>query len=343
MEEGKVSIIVPVYNAEKYLGKTIESILQQEYFKIELILINDGSKDNSSRICNDYEHIDPRVVVIHQDNKGVSTARNVGLDKATGEYIGFVDADDCIKPNMYKAMIHRMEEFDAQMVMGGYEKVNAATGERTVVRLPYEDLGEKDIVDKVIYQMAFWNCRKKGEYLSTLYGSAWPNLYRADIIEGYNIKFNEGVALGEDMIFNLQYLLKVKRIAFVNMPLYEYYMYPVSSTRGKRPHMWEQYLTLLHETERVLEETYGDNPDLRFNVNMQKIHFATSVIEEQVCTDSHINTKQKLMDIKKITESRDIREACKILSRYELSINERLKVLLYRFNISFVLYRWLSQ
>lgn len=342
MEERKVSVIVPVYNSEKYLSKTIESIINQEYSKIELILVNDGSKDNSAGICNDYKNKDPRVVVIHQNNKGVSSARNAGLDKAIGEYIGFVDADDYIKPNMYKDMILMMKKYDAHMVMGGYERVNAATGDRATIQPPREGIGEKDIVDKVIYQMAFWNCKKKDKYLPTLYGSTWPNLYRSDIIKENNIKFNESIALGEDMLFNLQYLLNVQRIVFINKPLYEYFMYPVSATRGKRPHMWQQYVTLIHYTERILEKIYGNDPDFQFNVSMQKIHFATSVIEEQICKDAYIDTKQKLMDIKKITKSQDIRAACKTLNRYKLSGKEWIKVLLFRTNMSFVLYRWLT-
>ena len=105
---GKVSIIVPIYNVEKYLSKCIESILSQTYKNIEIILVDDGSPDNSPQICDEYAKKDDRIIVIHKANGGVSSARNAGIDIATGKYIGFVDPDDYIENNMYELMVNKI-------------------------------------------------------------------------------------------------------------------------------------------------------------------------------------------------------------------------------------------
>ncbi|MBE5873478.1 MAG: glycosyltransferase [Lachnospiraceae bacterium] len=120
---GKISVIVPVYNVEKYLEQCVDSILCQTYDNLELILVDDGSKDGSGQICDCYAERDSRIRVIHQENKGISAARNVGLDVATGEYIAFVDSDDFIKPEMYEVMIGAIAENDADIVLCNYCKV----------------------------------------------------------------------------------------------------------------------------------------------------------------------------------------------------------------------------
>lgn len=116
-----VSIIIPVYKVEKYLSKCIESIFKQTYFDLELILVDDGSPDKCPEICDTYASKDERVVVIHQKNAGVSAARNAGLEKAKGEYIGFVDPDDWIAPEMYKKMISELESSESDLAICGYE------------------------------------------------------------------------------------------------------------------------------------------------------------------------------------------------------------------------------
>lgn len=108
MEKIKISVIVPIYNVEQYLSQCLDSIINQTYTNLEIILINDGSTDNSEKICNQYKLLDPRIIVIHKTNGGLSDARNTGIKIATGDYISFVDADDFIDKNMYKKLIQLM-------------------------------------------------------------------------------------------------------------------------------------------------------------------------------------------------------------------------------------------
>lgn len=117
-----ISIIVPVYNVEKYLDRCIESIINQTYKNIEIILVDDGSTDKSGEICDNYANLDTRIEVIHKVNGGVSSARNKGLDIANGEYIGFVDSDDYIHPKMYETLLSNLIDYDADISMCNYIK-----------------------------------------------------------------------------------------------------------------------------------------------------------------------------------------------------------------------------
>ena len=119
----KISIIVPIFNIEKYLSRCLDSILEQTYKNLEVILVDDGSVDNSGMIADKYARKDQRIKVIHQVNQGVSAARNTGIDLATGDYIGFVDGDDYIEPDMYEILMRIIEEQQVDIAHCGYQMV----------------------------------------------------------------------------------------------------------------------------------------------------------------------------------------------------------------------------
>ena len=123
MNNETVSVIIPVYNVEKYIRKCIESVCGQTYRNLEIILIDDGSPDKSGEICDEYAAADSRIKVIHLENGGVSRARNIGLDMATGKYIGFVDSDDYIRPGMYETLVDNMEKENVDTVICGFISV----------------------------------------------------------------------------------------------------------------------------------------------------------------------------------------------------------------------------
>ena len=124
MEKEKVSIIIPVYNSESTLKRCIESVINQTYKNIEILIINDGSKDKSLNIMNEYKNKDERIIVINQKNKGLSGARNTGINNATGDYITFIDSDDYIKPNLVKDTIKIFEEYECDVERNNYELSN---------------------------------------------------------------------------------------------------------------------------------------------------------------------------------------------------------------------------
>ena len=149
-----LSVIVPVYNVEKYLEKCVESILNQTYSNLEVILVNDGSKDTSGSICDALAQKDPRVLVIHQENGGLSSARNMGIEAATGEYITFVDSDDWIEPDGYEHLMDLMHRNQVNLVCGGNYNVDEQTGERTLGVCPRKE--EIITTEEMVGRMFLW-------------------------------------------------------------------------------------------------------------------------------------------------------------------------------------------
>lgn len=209
-----LSIIVPVYNAEKYLRQCLDSILNQSFKDFELLLIDDGSKDRSGKICDEYANRDKRVRVFHKTNGGVSSARNVGLDNAKGEWIYFVDADDEVLPNGLLSMITATNGYDS--VLGGFEKCdkNGKILYRTTIG--YDKIMSREDSIKALY----------GKSL-TLYGMwrwLWVRLFRNDIIKKYNIRFETGISYNEDGLFITEYICHSNTpIHYIDTLVYRYY------------------------------------------------------------------------------------------------------------------------
>lgn len=184
--ERLVSIIVPVFNVEKYIETCVKSILQQTYTKFELILIDDGSTDCSGDICNHLGEEDNRIKVIHQSNKGVSAARNVGIEVSRGEYICFIDSDDCVDNNFLEGFC-----FDFDISLQGY---SMQMGNRRSY-IKYSELSGYNSQDV-----------SKIFCLNNIHGGPYSKLCKANILKNNNIVFPEGISLGEDIIFFLQYI-----------------------------------------------------------------------------------------------------------------------------------------
>ncbi len=208
MEKKKISIIVPIYNVEKYLKKCVESILNQTYKNIEVILINDGSTDNANEICLELEKNDQRVKYISTKNKGVCHARNEGLLIATGEYITFVDADDYIEPNMYEEMIKDIEKNNADIGICGYD-TGDTTKEKTL---------EKKIFDR---EEAIKNLFNDNSYR----GFLWNKVYKKEVLydEEKNIKlFDERLKILEDLVYNYDIFNKINKVIYNHKKFYHY-------------------------------------------------------------------------------------------------------------------------
>jgi glycosyltransferase involved in cell wall biosynthesis len=212
--EHKISIIVPVYNVEKYLRRCIDSIINQSYKNLEIIIINDGSLDKSGEICDYYSNEDSRVLVIHQENKGLSGARNSGLKIASGNYIGFVDSDDWIEPEMYKAMLDTLEKHDVDIV-------ECNIHEATEVNDTIERSGSLIMEDRL---QALKRIIKNQDF------SVWRRLYHKKLLQG--ISFVEGKN-SEDVYFTIDIFKNIKNSIYISNSFYNYYIGGESITRGK--------------------------------------------------------------------------------------------------------------
>ena len=207
--ESQISVIVPVYNVEKYLARCVDSILAQTYENLEVILVDDGATDRSGLICDEFASKDSRVKVIHKKNGGLSSAWNAGLETAAGEYIAFVDSDDWIEPDAYAHMMQLMKKHQVKLVCGGRYDVSGKTGERKVGLCPKRE--EVISGEELAGRIFLWaGCDS----------SACDKLYHRSLLEHF--RYPEGKVC-EDVPVTYKIVLQAERVAMSDRPFYNYY------------------------------------------------------------------------------------------------------------------------
>ena len=250
----KLSIIVPVYRVENYLKRCIESILNQSFQNFELILVDDGSPDRCGEIIDQFHQIDKRVVAIHQTNQGVSSARNAGLQIARGEYVGFVDPDDYIEPEMYNILIRILEDNNADISCCSWNDIHQ-DGTRILKRnYGVSELMEHSEFMNHIFDMPY-----------SILGSVCNKLFKKELIR---FEFQYGCRMGEDTIFTVQYACLVQRAAYREEGLYNIYHRPDSAmrlhpeNRGEGIFAWKTVMDIVKDenakTKYLAEKMYLD-------------------------------------------------------------------------------------
>ena len=202
-----ISVVIPVYNAEPYLEKCLDSILAQDYSPLEIVIVNDGSTDKSAEICKKYRDSHHGILYVEQENKGVSRARNRGLQEISGEYVTFIDSDDSIGAGYFQVLYDNMvrEYADLSLV-----SISDSLGQKMCIKNSVVDF-EQNMTD------AFWDLNTS----FLLYGPC-ATLYRSDIIKAHKIEFPVSLSYGEDLVFNCRYLGAVNRIVCDQRVLYHY-------------------------------------------------------------------------------------------------------------------------
>jgi len=217
MAKQKISIIVPVYNAEKYLERCIKSLINQTYPNLEIILINDGSIDDSAKICDNYAKIDNRIIVIHKENEGVSKARNLGMKKATGDYITFIDSDDFIEINTYNEIFDELKK-DFDIIVFGYKVIKSRKNCDKIVPIKreYFDENKEFLIDA--YSNNYFSC-------------VWNKLYSKKLCK--SVQFDEKLKFGEDFKFNLEITQQSQSIYSIDKTFHHYIVYENPNSLSK--------------------------------------------------------------------------------------------------------------
>lgn len=235
-----ISIILPCYKVEKFLDKCLNSLVNQTYKNLEIILIDDGSPDNSPKICNEWATKDRRIKVIHKENGGVSSARNKGLEIAKGEYIGFVDPDDYIDLNMYEKLIKSASENNSDVVYSGFNEV---IDDKIV---PYKEYNLHKLID---HNISVYFYKKKN---TVVYGSIWRGIYRKNFIK--DIKFDTNFKCGEDLYFNIEVINRKPKISIVDEKLYYYLKNPNSCVNTYRPKDFKNVIAQSNKAESLIKD-----------------------------------------------------------------------------------------
>lgn len=253
-----ISIIVPIYNVEKYLNKCIESIVNQTYENIEIILIDDGSNDNSGIICDEYAKKDNRIIVVHKENGGVSSARNKGLKIAKGEWISFVDADDWIEQNFCQTLLNKVTQEQADIALCGYNRITDNRIEKINANNQEVFLNSNEYLVKSLNpQTGFGFCHMK--------------LIKKEVLK--SISFNERIEVGEDALFNIQLSTYIKKAVFLKQPLYNYRINNQSVVKRYDENYANKYLKSMKIIEEYIWQEYNEENEENIEIKQNYYNF----------------------------------------------------------------------
>ena len=311
-----ISIIIPVYNVQDYLRKCLDSVLQQTYHNLEILLINDGSTDTSGEICNYYRSLDTRIQVIHQCNKGLSVARNIGFSRSHGEYILFLDSDDFIHPQMISLMLYEMQQNNADLVCCHKRRVDPN------FPLPTDTI-RQDAYSVTLYHdyKAFYEIYNPSNYTNMIV--CWNKLYPRTLITSF--PFPPG-RIHEDEHFSPRVLANSKTVALLEYPFYFYVQRPESIMRRTLSKKSIDKLTSLAENATYFKET--NQPDKSTLESMRFLDYSISYC----VTFKRQNDKDLETDVRS-----NFSTVYHTLDKKNISVGKRIKYMLfYRFYPLFI-------
>lgn len=285
MGRSKVSIVVPVYNAERYLKKCVDSLLEQSYKNIEILLINDGSTDSSGEICDEYIKKHEEIKVIHKTNSGVSDTRNAGIDVASGEFIQFVDSDDFLESNMIERLVQSVNH-NVQLAICGYKSIYMSKDTIFYTETVCPIKGRYQNIDLVKHFGELFN--------NGLINPLWNKLYYADLIKKLNLKFNKELNMGEDLLFNLEYINACDNIEIINEQLYNYLKFNDNSLTENFKECFLQNQQMLFSSVRqfLLENNVYTQENKKF-IELSYIDSMLNCIENLFHPNSNLSSNKK--------------------------------------------------
>lgn len=271
----KLSVIIPVYNVEKFLRESLNSVLSQTFSDIEIICVNDGSTDESASILEEYQKRDSRIVIINKENEGPLCARKAGLKVAKGEYIGFVDSDDWIEPNMYEELYSKAKKYDVDLVTCGYKLEGAYTTLHfdNIESGYYSESSIQYLRDNTIY-----NFEKKE---TGLRGSLWSKLFRKDILEIVQSDIPDIIKLGTDKLTIIHYILHCSSVYVIDKPLYHWRINNASITHRKSNNYLHQ-VSYIYEYLTSLYNHDGFSDSMKNQVEMYLLESVTVAVNTRL-------------------------------------------------------------
>lgn len=277
-----ISIIIPAYNVDKYIEQCLNSVINQTYKNLEIIVINDGSTDNTQQIIDRFSEIDRRIKIVHKENTGVSDTRNLGLEMASGEYIGFIDSDDEIKSEMYQTLLSHLINNDADIAHCGFELISKTCSKVFNGTNKIYIQSQKEALTSLL----------KGDIFEP---SSCTKLYKKQVLE--NLKFDSKVKFNEDLLFNVEAFLQSQKIVFHDVPLYKYKYNPSSASRSTQNH--EIQKSVLRVTQLLHDQLNGvgiDKVRNQFYVNKLISIYRAVFDNHQKVNDFQIKVKKMLKE-----------------------------------------------
>lgn len=344
----KLSIIVAIYNVENYIEKCLESLINQQTEQVEIICVNDGSTDNSYKILNQYKLKDSRIKVINKENGGVSSARNIGLKNAEGEYIFFIDGDDFVDSCTLKKLINILNTGDVDTLFMGYYRIDWNKNKKAIYpkmdkKIIFKNEIQKQLIPAILglslEQLYTWfdggDLNSKNEM-----PTVWRFIYNNNVIKKYNIQFNESLITGEDIIFNVEYLHYAKNVHIIKECFYYYVWRQASLTQSydKKYMFYQSKVQLMNAREEL-------NKNLKLDGNQEySNYYKGSIILSNIqialtLSDCKIKEFNALYKLFKEYSSKDINlEAYKLLELKRAPLKYKIPLYLCKRKFYFILF-----
>lgn len=319
MEQNLISVIMPVYKTEEsHLRKAIESVINQSYRKLEIVLVDDGSPDQCGAICDAYAGTDNRIRVIHKKNGGVSSARNCGLETVTGDYIFFVDSDDTLKGNAIEILFAIVQKTNADIVICSCKHVKEKNDDNAIYDGAYQCL--KTVESAEAIKNLSYNIHVFDELEPT---AVWGKLYKKSAVQ--NLRFNEKMNVGEDFVFNYFAICKAKVVTYCNLKLYNYNFVETSLMNNKiySPKLMRSFEELVKFAESQKNSEYFDE------VIVRSVNVAFTI---------YLKTPEKQSIEKNEIEEYIVKYRSSVLTNTKTNL--KIRVALVLSTISFKLVRW---
>ena len=319
MEQNLISVIMPVYKTEEsHLRKAIESVINQSYRKLEIVLVDDGSPDQCGAICDAYAGTDNRIRVIHKKNGGVSSARNCGLETVTGDYIFFVDSDDTLKGNAIEVLFAIVQKTNADIVICSCKHVKEKNDDHAIYDGAYQCL--KTVESAEAIKNLSYNIHVFDELEPT---AVWGKLYKKSAVQ--NLRFNEKMNVGEDFVFNYFAICKAKVVTYCNLKLYNYNFVETSLMNNKiySPKLMRSFEELVKFAESQKNSEYFDE------VIVRSVNVAFTI---------YLKTPEKQSIEKNEIEEYIVKYRSSVLTNTKTNL--KIRVALVLSTISFKLVRW---
>lgn len=310
MNNDLISVVVPCYNVEKYLEKCVQSIVEQTYTNLEIILVDDGAKDSTPELCDKLVLTDSRIKVIHKVNGGLSDARNAGLAVANGKYITFFDSDDWIEPDTLKTAFDKMTAENLDLVIWGYT-ADFVDDNETI-------LSNRICAVNGICELGANNSILTQKDTLGLSGYAWNKLYKADIIKSNSLFFEKGISLIEDILFNSLYFCKCEKIAFIDY-IGNHYIQRGRVTLGTKRYenVFELKLMGCEAREKILK--HFSISDSSINKIMASFYYgALKPAIANIKSEPNISKKEKLKKIKSFLKDENVQSVAKKATKVSL-------------------------
>lgn len=323
----KVSVVVPIYNVEKYIKQCVDSIRNQTLEDIEIILVDDGSPDNCPQICDEYKKLDNRIKVVHKKNGGLSSARNAGMRVATGEYIGFVDSDDYIEVDMYEKMYNTSKKYNVDFVMCDYYKSYGSDKKEVSLEID-EGMYNKEKIKDIIYpQLIMTENIDYGPLLAV-----WHCLYKNTFLKENDLYFDDIVKYSEDNLFSS--IVGYKSDSFYYMKASYFYNYRYNPNSISTTYKEDALDVYIEMNNRLYDNFYRCKEyDFKRQLSLHMIYYTLNYINQVL--GSNLNLKEKYRKIKNSLKKKEVKRAFDKFLLPDINLKLKLSILMLKYKMTF--------